>query len=67
MAREAIKGMDHRIIGYIETSANGRQKALGKDYRTLGYYEPRTDKTQDANYKVIASGNILTGLIHNQR
>lgn len=67
MGRHAIKDQNYRTIGYIEDCGGGKQKALDANYRTLGYYDPRTDKTQDANYRTIANGNVLSGLVYNAR
>lgn len=67
MGRQAIKDRNFKILGYIEDMGGGKQKALDANYRTLGYYDPRTDKTQDANYRTIANGNVLSGLIYSPR
>ena len=63
MSREAIKDKNYRTIGYIETMSDGKQKALDANYRTLGYYDPKTNVTQDTNYRTVAQGNVLSGLI----
>jgi hypothetical protein len=63
MSRRAIKDRSHRILGYVETMSDGRQKALDVTFRTLGYYDPRRDVTQDASYRVISHGNVLAALI----
>jgi hypothetical protein len=49
MSRKAIKDRNFRVLGYIETMPDGRQKALNANFRTLGYYNPRRDATTDAN------------------
>ncbi|MGE8136451.1 hypothetical protein ACQKO5_22925 [Novosphingobium subterraneum] len=67
MARQSIKDSNFRIIGYIEDMAGGKQKAMDANYRILGYYDPKTNKTQDANYRIIANGNVLSGLIFDHR
>ena len=63
MSRTPIKGKNYRTLGYIETMSDGKQKALDANFRTLGYYDPRYDDTKDANYRLIARGNVLSGLI----
>lgn len=67
MGRQSIKDKNFRTIGYIEDVSGGKQKALDANFRTLGYYDPRSDKTQDANFRTVAQGNVLSGLIFNQR
>ena len=67
MARQAIKDKNFRTVGYIEDMPGGKQKALDANFRTLGRYDPRSNKTQDANFRTIATGNVLSGLIFNGR
>lgn len=64
MSRETIKDKNYRTLGYIETMSDGKQKALDANYRTLGYYDPKRNVTEDANYRKIAQGNVLAGLIY---
>ncbi len=66
MSRTAIKDRNFRILGYIETMPDGRQKALYANFRTLGYYDPRRDVTTDANFRTIARGNVLSALIYDE-
>lgn len=67
MARQAIKDQNFRTIGYIETESSGRQKALDASFRTLGYFDPKQNKTLDSSFRTIAQGNVLSGLVYNQR
>lgn len=67
MAKETIKDKQYRTLGYIEDMSGGKLKAMDARYRTLGYYDPKTNKTQDAQYRTIADGNVLSGLIFNTR
>jgi len=67
MTRQTIQDKNYRTIGYIETMADGRQKALDNNYRTLGYYDPKRNVTQDASYKTVAQGNVLSALIFETR
>jgi hypothetical protein len=64
MSREAIKDKNFRTIGYVETMSDGKQKALDANCRRLGYYDPKRNVTQDANFRTIAQGNVLAGLIY---
>lgn len=63
MSRQATKDRSYRILGYLETMSDGRQKALDASYWTLGYYDPKRDVTQDASYRILSHGNVLTALI----
>ena len=64
MSREAIKDKNFRTIGYIETMPDGKQKALDANFRTLGHYDPKRNVTQDTNFRTIAQGNVLSGLVY---
>jgi hypothetical protein len=64
MGRRAIKDRNFRVLGYIETTPDGRQKALNANFRTLGYYDPRRDVTTDPNFRIIARGNVLSALVY---
>jgi hypothetical protein len=67
MSREAIKDTNFRTIGYIETMPDGKRKASDTNFRTLGYYDPKRNVTQDSNFRTIANGDVLSGLIYNTR
>ncbi len=67
MARTPIKDRNHHTLGYIEDLGGGKQKALSASYHTLGYYDPGTNSTKDASHRTIAKGNVLSGLIYDQR
>ena len=67
MARQAFKDKNFRTIGYIDTDSTGRQKALDAGFRTLGYFDPKQNKTVDAGFRMIALGNVLSGLIYDKR
>jgi hypothetical protein len=64
MSRETIKDRNFRVLGYIETMPDGRQKALNANFRTLGYYDPRRDITTDANLRAIVQENVLLALVY---
>jgi cytochrome c1 len=63
MSRETLKDRNYRIIGYIETDSQGKQKILDPQYRPRGTFDPKTNKTTDASYRVVGSGNLLTTLL----
>lgn len=61
--REPIKDFYNRIIGYIETKANGDK--IGYDFylRIVGYYEKSSNLTKDFYRRVVGKGDMLTALI----
>ena len=70
MSRQEIKAADgFTILGYIETQADGKQRALAKDgFAILGSYDPQRNVTLDRDgFKILASGNVLSGLIYQAR
>ncbi len=67
MARTTIRDQRNFIIGYIEDTSDGGQRALDLGYRILGYYDPTGDRTRDTNLRLVGTGNQLTGLIERAR
>ena len=67
LSRQAIKDRNDRILGYIETLANGRQKATDRNSNLLGWFDPQRDVTTDASSRVLAKANVLSGLILDRR
>ena len=65
MNRQPIKDRQFRTMGYIETLHDGKQKALSAQFRTLGHFDPKQNVTRDAQFRTIANGNVLSGLIFN--
>jgi hypothetical protein len=63
MSRVPIKDGQFRIVGYVDTEANGKQRALNARYRIVGHYDPATNETKDATYRIVARGNALAALI----
>ncbi len=63
MSTQTLKDDRYRVIGYIETKPDGSQ--VGKDarYRIRGYYDPKTNKTKDARYRIVGTGNLLASLV----
>lgn len=60
---ELIKDYYNRVIGKIETKANGDK--IGKDFynRVVGYYEKSSNLTKDFYRRVVSKGDTLAGLI----
>jgi hypothetical protein len=67
MSRQAIRNPNNKLLGYIETLSDGRQKATDANNKTLGYFDPKRNATTDTNNRVLARANILSGLIYDQR
>jgi hypothetical protein len=67
MSREPIKDRNFRTIGYIESTPDGKRKAIDSNFRILGYYNPNRSVTLDTNFRVIANGDVLSGLIYDKR
>ena len=67
MARTPILNSNRILIGYIEDTGGGKQKALDRNAMLLGYYEPSTNSTLNANRIVIGKGNQLAALIERAR
>ena len=67
MSRQAIKDRNDRILGYIETLANGRQKATDRSSNLLGWFDPQRNVTTDASSRVLAKANVLSWLILDHR
>jgi hypothetical protein len=67
MSRQAIRNPTNKLLGYIETLSDGRQKATDANNKTLGYFDPKRNATTDVSNRVLARANILSGLIYDQR
>jgi hypothetical protein len=67
MARTAIRDQRNFIIGYIEDTSNGDQRALDIGYRIVGYYDAASDRTKDTGFRIVGMGNQLVGLIERAR
>jgi len=63
MADQVLKDKQGRTIGKISTSSNGVQTIKDPSGRTKGTYDPKTNKTKDAQGRLVGSGNLLTTLL----
>ena len=63
MAREMIKDIHNRVIGFIEDN-NGNQIAYDFHNKILGFYEKNSNLTYDFHRKMLGHGNLLMGLIY---
>lgn len=64
MSTQILKDAQYRIIGYIDTHADGSQTGKTAQYKIIGYYDPRSNITKDARYHIVGSGNQIASLIH---
>ena len=67
MSRQTIRDRNDRVLGYIETLADGRQKATDRDSKLLGWFNPHRNVTTDAGSRTLAKANVLSGLILDRR
>jgi hypothetical protein len=63
MSKEYIRDNNFRVIGSIDTLADGRQRAYDANFRSVGTYDCRADRTYDANFRTVGNGKQLVGLI----
>ncbi len=61
MSTEIVK--DGKVVGYIETRADGKLVAKDTRYRIRGHYDPKTNETRDFTYKVVGRGNLLASMV----
>ncbi|CAX25020.1 conserved protein of unknown function [Methylorubrum extorquens DM4] len=61
--RQTLKDARFRVIGYIDTDADGQQVLSDAQFRRLGSYDPKSNTTKDAQFRRIGQGNLLTTLL----
>ena len=63
-SEEIIRDYSGRIIGYVETEANGDK--IFRDFyrRILGYYDKALNLTRDFYKRIVARGDAGVGLIY---
>lgn len=62
MAKETIRDFNGRIIGTIETHANGDKTVRNFNNVILGYYKKDKNVTTDFNRRILAKGDC-TGML----
>lgn len=60
---EIIKDYYNWIIGYIETKPNGDKIAKDFNRRILGWYDKANNVTKDFSLRIVAHGDVTSGLI----
>ena len=64
--KETIRDFGGRILGYIETDANGNKTVRDFYNRILGYYDAKLNVTRDFYNRIIAHGDAAVGLIYQE-
>lgn len=67
MKIQTIRDFYNRILGYIETDAQGNK--IVKDFykRILGKYDKKHDVTRDFYNRIIGKGDLSTMLLNNKK
>lgn len=58
-----IKDYYNWIIGFIETKPNGDKIAKDFNRRILGWYDAANNITKDFSLRIVAHGDVTSGLI----
>ena len=64
--KQTIRDFHGRVIGYIETDANGDKRAYDFYRRKLGFYMKSTNTTHDFYGRVVARGDATASLIRSR-
>jgi hypothetical protein len=62
MNKQEIRSANGKLLGTIQ-SEGARLVARSSNGQMLGYYVEHEDKTRTSSGQIIASGNVLAGLI----
>lgn len=65
--RETIKDFSGKILGYVETQANGDQVATDFYGKILGYYRKNYDYTTDFYGRILTKGNAVVSFIYSAK
>jgi len=63
MSRHTLKDARLRIIGYIDTAADGGQTGRDERLRIVAYYDPRSNITRDERLRNVGYGNLIAALV----
>lgn len=64
MATSTIRDFYNRIIGYIDEDSNGNKTARDFYRVILGRYDKNANVTKDFGGRIIARGDMTSGLIY---
>ena len=65
--RDLIKDPNGRLIGSVETTSDGRQKAYNEIGQLLGSFDPNHETTKNDTGQLVAKGNAISGLLFGKR
>jgi hypothetical protein len=63
MAEQHIRDKNHRLLATIKTLPSGKQEIRDPAFHLLGTFDPKSNETRDANFRLVAKGNVLSSLI----
>lgn len=66
MQEDIIKDFYNRILGYIQTDAQGNKKAFDFYRRFLGTYNKQQNVTRDFYNRIVARGDAVVSLIYTE-
>ncbi len=61
--KTTLKTKHHRILAHVEIDSRGVHRISDHCHITLGYYDPRTNRTTDAQHRLLGYGFLLPKLI----
>ena len=67
ISKEPVKEFSGRIIGFLETDAQGNQRLKDFSGRILGTYDKNQDCTKEFSGRIITRGNTLLALLFSKK
>lgn len=61
--RQALNDHTGRVLGYIDSDAQGNLRLTAATGRLLGTYRPSINQTYDATGRMVGTGNLLSMLL----
>ena len=62
--KDTIRMFGGKILGYVETDAEGNQQVRNFGGKILGTYDKRCDVTRDFSGRKITQGNTVLGFLY---
>lgn len=67
MTTETIRDVNGKIVGYIDTDAQGN-KVIKNFYRIIkGYYNAKDNVTRDFYRRIVAHGDVSASLLYKDK
>ncbi len=63
MSKQYVRDGSYRVVGSIDSLADGNQRGYDAQFRVVGRYDCRADRTYDSQGRNVGNGNQLVGLI----